>query len=129
MGRAARPVEIAILALPENDEQRRVGSVAGGGGDKGRRHRFIRAATGQAGEIATKGPHLMRGYWRRPAATAASLVAAEGRGEEGLWLRTGDVGRVDAEGRLWFQGRMADVIRCVAPVNVCGVSAGMVGPR
>lgn len=66
----------------------------------------------------------MRGYWRRPAATAAALVAVEGEeGGKGLWLRTGDVGRLDAEGRVWFQGRTADVIRCV---RVC-VLGGLPG--
>lgn len=123
MGRAAHPVEVAILALSDDDnaagnDEKRPGSV-----EREQRHRFVREP-GRTGEIATRGPHLMRGYWRRPAATAAALVAVEGEeGGKGLWLRTGDVGRLDAEGRVWFQGRTADVIRCV---RVC-VLGGLPG--
>jgi acyl-CoA synthetase (AMP-forming)/AMP-acid ligase II len=58
---------------------------------------------GAEGEIALRGPNLARGYWRDPAATAAAF-------REGGWFPTGDVGRVDAEGRFWFTGRLKHVV-------------------
>jgi long-chain acyl-CoA synthetase len=50
------------------------------------------------GEIRVRGPQLMLGYWRDPAATRAA-VDSEG------WLRTGDVGRLDDDGYLYVEGR------------------------
>lgn len=57
---------------------------------------------GQIGEICVRGPQVMQGYWRRPAATRAAL-------RDG-WLHTGDLGRVDPDGYLFFVSREADVI-------------------
>lgn len=54
------------------------------------------------GEIATRGPHVMRGYHRMPEETAAVL-------RDG-WLRTGDLGRIDGEGRLHVAGRSKELI-------------------
>ena len=47
-------------------------------------------ATGERGEIWFKGPHLIRGYWNKPDATAETIVDG--------WLRSGDIGRIDDEG-------------------------------
>jgi acyl-CoA synthetase (AMP-forming)/AMP-acid ligase II len=55
------------------------------------------------GEIAVAGPHVTPGYHRRPEATAAARVPYEG----GFLHRTGDLGRLDGAGRLWFLGRAA----------------------
>src|SRR5262249_1945863 len=49
------------------------------------------------GEVLAKGPTVMAGYFGDPKATAEAL-------EDG-WLRTGDLGRLDAEGRLDLVGR------------------------
>lgn len=57
---------------------------------------------GQVGEIWFRGPHLIRGYWNRPDATAETLV--------GGWLRSGDIGLVDAEGFVFVQDRAKDMI-------------------
>lgn len=54
------------------------------------------------GEILTRGPHVMRGYWRAPEETAAVL--------QGGWLRTGDLGRIDERGRLHVVGRCKELI-------------------
>jgi long-chain acyl-CoA synthetase len=57
---------------------------------------------GVEGEITLRGPLVMLGYWRRPDDTAAALGP-------GRWLRTGDVGRLEA-GRLYIASRRTDLI-------------------
>jgi fatty-acyl-CoA synthase len=59
-------------------------------------------AAGEAGEIAVKGAGVSSGYWRRPEQTRCSFT------EEG-WFKTGDVGRMDAEGFLWLIDRKKDM--------------------
>lgn len=62
---------------------------------------------GEAGEIVTLSRFVMRGYWGNAAATEAAFwVDAEGR----RWLRTGDIGRLDAEGFLYVTDRKKDMI-------------------
>ncbi|NPC95945.1 class I adenylate-forming enzyme family protein [Nocardioides sp. zg-DK7169] len=60
------------------------------------------APVGETGEIATSGPGVVPGYWRRPDATAESLPGGE--------LRTGDVGFMDAEGWFYLVDRLKDMI-------------------
>ena len=55
------------------------------------------------GEILTRGPHLMLGYFRNGPATEA-VLSPEG------WLRTSDLGRIDADGRLHVVGRATELI-------------------
>jgi len=54
------------------------------------------------GEVAIRGAIVMKGYWKRPDATAAVL-------RDG-WLHTGDIGYFDAEGNLFLTGRQKEVI-------------------
>jgi acyl-CoA synthetase (AMP-forming)/AMP-acid ligase II len=55
---------------------------------------------GQVGEIAMKGPMVFKGYWNLPEDTAYTF-------REG-WHHTGDLGRFDQDGFLWYAGRKAE---------------------
>ena len=69
---------------------------------------------GSDGEICVTGPTLMRGYLNDPEATAATLR----RHDDGrVWLHTGDIGAMDADGYLYFKGRSKRIIK-VSGVSV-----------
>jgi len=73
---------------------------------------------GEQGEIWFKGPHLIRGYWNRPDATAEAIVDG--------WLRSGDVGRLDAEGFVYVEDRAKDlVLRAGENVSCAEVEAAV----
>jgi len=59
---------------------------------------------GEVGEVAVSGPGVTKGYWNDPEATRELI-------NEG-WLRTGDMGKKDRWGRLYFVDRKKDVIKC-----------------
>ncbi|WP_208027098.1 class I adenylate-forming enzyme family protein [Rhabdothermincola sediminis] len=75
--------------------------------------------SGEVGEVYLRSPCMMRGYWRDPDATAATIVDG--------WLRTGDLGWLDERGCLHLAGRKKEMyIRGgynVYPVEVEGVLA------
>ena len=64
----------------------------------------------EAGEILVRGANVSPGYWDGRAARPLA-------GEEG-WLRTGDLGEMDADGQIYFKGRKKDVIVTAAGLNV-----------
>ena len=72
-------------------------------GSVGRPVQGVEVRIGDGGEVEVRGPHRMLGYVDDDAATA-SVVDGDG------WLRTGDVGRLDGEGRLWIVDRTKDLI-------------------
>ena len=61
------------------------------------------ADIGAVGEIWTRSPYNMAGYWGKPAETAV-ILDANG------WLRTGDAGYFDAEGYLYLHDRIKDMV-------------------
>jgi long-chain acyl-CoA synthetase len=58
---------------------------------------------GEVGEICARGPQVMAGYWGMPDETA-KVMFGDG------WLRTGDIGRLDAKGFVFIEDRKKDVI-------------------
>ncbi len=57
---------------------------------------------GVPGEVLVRGPHVMAGYWNRPAATAETITDG--------WLHSGDIAVRDAEGFIYIQDRIKDMI-------------------
>jgi fatty-acyl-CoA synthase len=55
------------------------------------------------GEVITRGPNIMKGYWNNPEATAAAID------DEG-WFHTGDVGYLDEDGFLFIADRLKDMV-------------------
>jgi long-chain acyl-CoA synthetase len=60
-------------------------------------------SVGEVGELCFRGPQVMRGYWNRPDETVKVLTTDR-------WLRTGDMGRVDARGFVYIVDRKKDMI-------------------
>ena len=58
---------------------------------------------GERGEICVKGPNVMKGYWKKPAETAASMTS------DG-YFRTGDVGYMDEDGYVFIVDRTKDML-------------------
>ena len=65
-----------------------------------------RAPDGQPGELAIKGPQVMRGYWNRPGVDAEVFAVID----DEMWLRTGDVATIDAQGYVRIVDRIKDMI-------------------
>jgi len=76
-GSAGRPVEQHVVALVDDEDRP--------------------AAAGATGEIVVRGPMVFAGYWGRDEDNAATF--------RGGWHHTGDMGRFDADGFLWYMGR------------------------
>jgi long-chain acyl-CoA synthetase len=78
-------------------------------GSIGRTLRGQEVKLGEGGEIMVRGRNVSPGYW---AEDEAHLRTEDG------WLRTGDLGSMDAEGNLYFRGRKKDVIVTAAGLNI-----------
>ncbi|MFL6232757.1 MAG: class I adenylate-forming enzyme family protein [Thermoanaerobaculia bacterium] len=99
-------VGVNCFAMTAEDAAVKLGSIgkpllftearlAGEGGEE--------VGEGEVGELWLRGPHVCRGYWNNPEATAASL-------DPGGWFHTGDLARRDAEGFFYIAGRKKDMI-------------------
>ena len=62
---------------------------------------------GTEGELVVSGPQIMKGYWNRPEENKKSFFEANGR----VWLKTGDIVRMDEEGYFYFVERTKDMIK------------------
>lgn len=62
---------------------------------------------GEIGEMILHGPNIMKGYWKRPKDTQESLIELDGR----IWLKTGDLVKMDDEGYFFFYDRKKDMIK------------------
>ena len=61
-------------------------------------------AQGEVGELAVRGPQVMKGYWNKPEET--KMVLRDG------WLLTGDLAKMDADGYFYIVDRKKDMILC-----------------
>ncbi|MEO8203799.1 MAG: AMP-binding protein [Betaproteobacteria bacterium] len=65
---------------------------------------------GEPGEIVVRGPQLLSGYWHNAKADRESWVAIGGPGEGRRFFRTGDLGRMDADGYYFISDRLKRMI-------------------
>ena len=95
-----------VASFNHPDRERKPGSI--GTPIRGVEMRVVDAAgnelpRGEVGEIAIRGHNIMKGYWKKPEATAEA-VSADG------WFRTGDIGRLDEDGYYYIVDRKKDLI-------------------
>lgn len=76
----------------------------------------VEVKLGAGDGLMTKGPNVMLGYWNNPQATK-DVIGADG------WLNTGDIARIDAQGRVYITGRLKEIIvlsngEKISPIDV-----------
>jgi acyl-CoA synthetase (AMP-forming)/AMP-acid ligase II len=116
VGHVAQQAEVAIVQLPNEPVVL---------DDRG-----LAPYLTEHGELLVRGPHVNRNYVDNEEADRANKLATK---SGSVWHRTGDVGRRDAQGRLWLTGRVADLVtvdgRVVHPFPVEQAAEEVVGLR
>ena len=93
--------ESAPTITCNNPRTNRIGSV-------GKPAANVQLQIAADGEILASGPNIMQGYYNRPEATAETLSTdSAGR----VWLHTGDIGQLDADGFLYITDRKKDLLK------------------
>ena len=92
------------LSNPLDPAQQKIGSPGYGIGNDGRvaDDKGQVCAVGEEGEIQIRGPNVMKEYLKNPDVTRDTFI--------GDWLRTGDLGRSDADGYIFITGRLKELI-------------------
>lgn len=72
--------------------------------------RGVEVRIGEDGEILCRGELVMHGYWQNAAETARTIKPDPADPEGGPWLHTGDIGEIDAKGRIKITDRKKDLI-------------------
>ncbi|MDE2612313.1 MAG: malonyl-CoA synthase [Burkholderiales bacterium] len=98
---------VMLTSNPYRPEAARRGGTVGlalpGVGVRVRDDKGLPLASGEIGGIEVKGPNVFKGYWRMPEKTAEEFTTD-------LWFKTGDVGRIAADGYVTIVGRSKDLI-------------------
>lgn len=89
--------ETAPVITASTLEDNRIGTV-------GKPIRNVEVRLAPDGEIETRGPNVMRGYWNKPEQTRAVFT------DDG-WFRTGDIGTIDSEGFLTITDRKKELLK------------------
>ena len=92
--KSMKTVKVGSIGLPLPDTDARIVDLDTG-------EKTLRM--GEIGELAVKGPQVMKGYWQKPEETA--FVLRDG------WLLTGDIARMDADGYFYITDRKKDLIK------------------
>ncbi|BBO78299.1 long-chain-fatty-acid--CoA ligase [Desulfosarcina widdelii] len=85
--------KVGSVGLPIPDTLARIVSLDDGVTD---------VPVGETGELLVKGPQVMKGYWKRPDATAETITDG--------WLHTGDIAKMDEDGYFYIVDRKKDMI-------------------
>jgi long-chain acyl-CoA synthetase len=85
--------KVGSVGLPIPDTLARIVSLDDGATD---------VPVGETGELLVKGPQVMKGYWKRPDATAETITDG--------WLHTGDIAKMDEDGYFYIVDRKKDMI-------------------
>jgi len=88
------PLRVGSIGLPLPDTEAKIVDLETG-------TRTLQV--GQVGELAVKGPQIMKGYWNRPDETKLVL--------RGDWLLTGDIARMTSDGYFYITDRKKDLIK------------------